>query len=151
MKDLNYSGAVTWSAKPGGVVDGNVVGGGGEVEPHWGVDVLVGLVPDVPRVDLLPVDDGGLHGSRLEEGKRRRRWKRRGSRERSEGSSDEGEGVVESQDFAKRGAFSFWFDLLRNVALLVLIFRPLVVGSRISCGPTDGGKKIIKERRRVFY
>lgn len=51
------------AAEPGVVVDGGEGGvGGGEVEPLGGVDVLVELIGDVPRVDVVPVDVSRFHG-----------------------------------------------------------------------------------------
>lgn len=57
--------AAVGAAEPGGgvVVEGGV--GGGEVEPFWGVDVLVELVPDEPGLGVFPVDVGGLHWLRI--------------------------------------------------------------------------------------
>lgn len=115
---------MTWPAEPGGVVDGNVVGGG-EVEPHRCVDVLVGLVPGVPRLNRLPVNDGRLHG-----------WRCAG-----DGNLEEAENEVADQerkegvvDFVGEFFFLLFFlffqflsrlDLRRGTLRFVLIFRPL--------------------------
>lgn len=101
---------MTWPAEPGGVVDGNVVGGG-EVEPHRCVDVLVGLVPGVPRLNRLPVNDGRLHGWRcagdgnLEEA------------ENEVADQERKEGVVDFVgEFFVFSLFSFFFQFLSRSA-----------------------------------